>query len=140
MSSRSPNVPLWIFAALAVTACCFQGNLGGAWYGGPAKLNHLLITIFYMSFWGIFTFISRNSRALSRISLVISVLTFASSVICLIAVRGSEFFVVLAVVPAAFSAVPMYGLRFLFQWTGVYAVSALLSFCWLVLAGTALRK
>ena len=41
---------------------------------------------------------------------------------------------------AAFSAVPMYGLRFLFQWPGVYAVSALLSFCWLVLAGTAPRK
>ena len=140
MSSRSPNVPLWIFAALAVTACCFRGNLGGAWYGGPAKPYHLLMTLVYMGFWGIFTAVGKNSGVLSHISLVVSGLTFAASLLALIVTVGGDFLLLPAVVLALFSAVPMYGLRFLFQWPGVYAVSALLSFCWLVFAETALPK
>lgn len=131
MSSRSPNILLWSFTAIAVTVCSFCVNLGGTWYGGPAKLNNLFMTIFYAVLGGIFTLMNRNSRVLSRISFVISCLTFVSSVISLIAMRGGEFFVVLAVVLAVFSAVPMYGLRLFLGWKQLYASVTVLSLCWL---------
>ena len=140
MSSRSPNVPLWIFAALAVTACCFRGNLGGAWYGGPAKPYHLLMTLVYMGFWGIFTAVGKNSGVLSRISLVVSGLTFAASLLALIVTVGGDFLLLPAVVLALFSAVPMYGLRLFLEWEQLYASAAVLSLCWFLVAAAISRK
>ena len=141
MSSRSPNVPLWAFAAAAVTVCCFWVNLGGAWYGGPAHPANLFMTILYAVFWAGFSFRCRTSPIAARTVFWLSLITFCSSMACLTysLFRWNILFLPAAVL-AVFSAVPMYGLRFLFQWPGVYAVSALLSFCWLVLAGTAPRK
>ena len=139
MSSRSSNVFLWSLAAAAVTVCCFSVNLGGAWYGGPAHPANLFMTFLYTVFWAGFSFEFRTSPIAARAVFGLSLITFFSSMASLTysLFRWNILFLPAAVL-AVFSAVPMYGLRFLFQWTGVYDVSALLSFCWLVFAGTAL--
>lgn len=117
---------LGIIIALAALISCFVINTGSAWEGGSAGLGNLTITILYIVFWGVFSFISRKYEPFINISFVISVITLISAVaglISRISNRGGFITALLSI----FSSIPFYGLRSFMGWTGLYAVAMALS-------------
>ena len=122
---------LWISQVVIVTAGCFASNLDGAWMGNPAKFTQFLITAAYIIFWGSFTFSTRIKPAMVWISVVMSALTFigaASSLVMRLLHSGFMF----AAILSTFASVPFYGLRFLMDWTPLYAVVSVISLLWLI--------
>ena len=119
---------LGIIIALAALISCFAINTGAAWEGGAAGLGNLIITILYIVFWGVFSFISRKCEPLIKASFIISVITLISAVAGLISCvsnRGGFITALLSI----FSSIPFYGLRAFMGWTGLYAVALVLSIC-----------
>lgn len=106
---------LGIILALAMVISCFAINAGGAWMGGKASLSNLVITALYVIFWSVFSTISRKYEPLIKISLVVSAASFISSTAGLIA-RGFGIGGFITGIIGLFSAIPFYGLRFL--WDG----------------------
>ena len=130
---------LGVAMALAVMAACFLINLGGAWMGGPAEAGELAVTLCYCVFWGIFSVVTRKIRSLSRFSFVLSLLTLISAAAALICRLTDTGFIVVALI-SVFASVPMYGLTFWLDWTGVYAVALGLALLWLLFAAVNLRR
>ena len=124
---------LWVLIAVVVYISCFLVNAGGAWYGGPAELYHLVATAVYALFWVLFTFNARHSGGMARCCLVLAVLTLLAAVTGLLT-RSLELDILMipARLLAPFSSVPMYGLRFFCGWTGLELVTILLSSGWLL--------
>ena len=119
-----------IIIALAAMISCFVINTGSAWQGGPAEVYNLIVTMLYIVFWSAFSFLSRKYEPLISTSFVISLITLLSSLAGLIArVSGGGGFVTALL--SIFSSAPFYGLRFFMGWTGLYAVSSVLSVGWL---------
>lgn len=128
-----------IVFALAMMISCFVINAGGAWYGGPAGIGQFITTAVYLIFWSVFSVLSRKYRPLVKVSFVISLLTFISSVNGLVW-RLLESGGFIAAFISIFTAVPFYGLRLLLGWTGVYLAATVFSLCWLAYTGAQLRK
>lgn len=120
-----------IIIALAAMISCFVINAGGAWNGGIAGIGNLTVTILYIIFWSMFSVISRNYEPLVNTSFAISLITFISAAAGLTArlINGGGFITALLII---FSSIPFYGLRLFIGWTGLYAVSTILSLCWLI--------
>lgn len=130
---------LGIILAAAAMISCFVINAGGAWMGGPASLGQLAVTVLYIVFWGVFSVASRRFAPLVKVSFVISLLTFIAAANSLVQVlMGNGGF--LSAFISVFASVPLYGLRYLMDWTGLYVVAAALSLGWLVYTGYHLRR
>ena len=130
---------LGVAMALAVMAACFLINLGGAWMGGPAGAAELAVTLCYCVFWGIFSMVTRRIRPLARFSLVLSLLTLISAAVSLVCRLTGGGFIVAALL-SVFASVPLYGLTFWLDWTGVYAAALCLALVWLLFTGVNLRR
>ena len=130
---------LGVAMALAVMAACFLVNLGGAWMGGPAGAAELAVTLCYCVFWGIFSMVTRRIRPLARFSLVLSLLTLISAAVSLVCRLTGGGFIVAALL-SVFASVPLYGLTFWLDWTGVYAAALCLALVWLLFTGVNLRR
>lgn len=128
-----------IIIALAVMISCLVLNVGGAWMGGPAPIGNLIATILYCVFWTVFTVVSRDIKVLAKVSFFISLFTLVSSSVGF----GFRLFhagdFIIAFI-SVFSSVPMYGLRFFMDWTGLYAVSTVLSVLWVIYTAMNLRR
>ena len=122
---------IWISLAVIVTAGCFASNLGGAWMGHPAKSAHFLMTAVYIIFWGLFTFSTRSKTAMVWISVVMSALTTIGAVSSFVMRLLHSGFVFSAIL-STFASVPFYGLRFLMDWTPLYAIASVISLLWLI--------
>ena len=122
---------IWISLAVIVTAGCFASNLGGAWMGHPAKSTQFLMTAVYIIFWGLFTFSTRRKTTTVWISVVMSALTFIGAVSSFVMrlLNGGFIF---AAIFSTFASVPFYGLRFLMDWTPLYAIASVISLLWLI--------
>lgn len=116
--------------ALILTVFCFAINVGAAWWGGKADIGHLATTLLYLLVWFAFTYLSRNFRPMIRLSFVMSLLTFISSMISLRAIIFGAGFI--SAFLSVFASVPFYGLRFFMKWKSVYITTTLLSLCWLI--------
>lgn len=120
-----------IIVAIALMISCFVINTGGAWEGGPAQIGHLVVTIIYLIFWGVFTVISRKYSPLVKMSFVISLLTFISSISGLVwRMFGQGGFVSAFI--SIFTSIPFYGLRSFMDWSMLYVAATVLSLCWLI--------
>ena len=122
---------IWISLAVIITAGCFASNLGGAWMGHPAKFAQFLMTTVYIIFWGLFTFSTRSKTAKLWISVVMSTLTFIVSLTSL-GMRMLHSGFIFAAILSTFASVPFYGLRFLMDWTSLYAIASVISLLWLI--------
>ena len=122
---------LWISQAVIVTAGCFTSNLDGAWMGHPAKTTQFLITAAYIIFWGSFTFSTRSKPAMAWISVVMSAFTFIGAATSLM-MRLLHSGFIFAAILSTFASVPFYGLRFLMDWTPLYAIVSIISLLWLI--------
>lgn len=120
-----------IIIAIALMISCFVINIGGAWEGGPARIGHLVVTIIYLIFWGVFTVISRKYSPLIKISFVISLLTFISSANGLVWKMFGQGGFVSAFI-SIFTSIPFYGLRSFMDWSMLYVAATVLSLCWLI--------
>lgn len=128
-----------VFAALAVMLGCFCLNVGGAWEGGPAGGGHFAVTLMYLLFWGLFTVQARRYRPLTAIAFWVSLVTFVSAAAG-VWWRLTETGGFLAPLLAVVSAVPFYGLRWVLDWTAVYAAAAAVSLAWLLYAARQRRR
>ncbi len=120
-----------VVLSLTVMVLCFAANTGGAWMGDPAHPWQFLVTLLYVVFWGIFSYLSRKHHFLCGIAFVISLLSAISSVNSLIRILlgwGDFTSAFLSV----FASVPFYGLRLFLSWRGVYLVGSILSVGWLL--------
>ena len=122
---------IWISLAVIVTAGCFASNLGGAWIGGQAKSAQFLMTAVYIIFWGLFTSITRRKTATVWISVIMSALTFIGAVSSFVMRLLNGGFIFAAIL-STFASVPFYGLRFLLDWTPLYAIASVISLMWLI--------
>lgn len=86
--------------------------------GGKASLSNLVITALYVIFWSVFSIISRKYEPLIKISLVVSAASFISSTAGLIAGGFGIGGFITAGIIGLFSAIPFYGLRFLWDGQG----------------------
>lgn len=130
---------LGIIIALAAMISCFAINTGGAWAGGSAGLHNLTITVLYIVFWTVFSFISRKYEPFIKVSFVISLITFLSATAGLISrVLDSGGFITALL--SIFSSIPFYGLRSFMSWTGLYAIAMVLSLCLLIYIWYTKRK
>lgn len=128
-----------VFAALAVMIGCFCLNIGGAWEGGPAGKGHFAVTLVYLLFWGFFTMQARRYRPLTAIAFWVSLITLVSAAAG-VWWRMTETGGFLAPLLAVVSAVPFYGLRWVLDWTAVYATAAAVSLAWLLYAARQRRR
>lgn len=89
------------------------------------------VTILYIIFWSMFSVISRKYEPLVNTSFAISLITFISATAGLTArlINGGGFITALL---SIFSSIPFYGVRLFIGWTDLYAVSTILSLCWLI--------
>ena len=122
---------IWISLAVIITAGCFASNLGGAWMGHPAKSAQFLMTAVYIIFWGLFTFSTRSKTATVWIAVVMSTLTFIGAVSSFV-MRLLHSGFIFAAILSTFASVPFYGLRFLMDWTPLYAIASVISLLWLI--------
>lgn len=120
-----------IIIAIALMISCFVINTGGAWEGGAAQIGHLVVTLIYLIFWGVFTVISRKYSPLIKISFVISLLTFISSANGMIWKMFGQGGFVSAFI-SIFTSIPFYGLRTFMDWSMLYVAATVLSLCWLI--------
>lgn len=127
-----------IILTIAVETCCFIVNAGRAWWGDPAHIHELLMTILYILFWVAFTMVSLKYTQLRKIVFVISLLTFISSVCSLIFSLTGGF--IIEALLSIFVSVPFYGLRFFMGWTELYVIAVVLSIIWLICTGRNMRK
>ena len=122
---------IWISLAVIVTVGCFASNLSGAWMGSPAKATQFIMTAVYIIFWGLFTFSTCNRTKTVWISVVMSALTFIGAVSSLV-MRLLHSGFIFAAILSTFASVPFYGLRFLMDWTPLYAIASVISLLWLI--------
>lgn len=123
---------LGIIITLAAMISCFVINAGGAWMGGVAGIGNFIVTILYVIFWSIFSFISRKYEPLAKTAFVISLISFISAMAGLIARLSVSGGFIVAALLSVFSSIPFYGFRLFMDWTGLYAVATVLSLCWLI--------
>lgn len=131
------NSILGIILALAVIISCVVINSGGSWMGGRAGLANLIITVFYIVFWSIFTIKSRRYEPLIKFSFIISLLSFLSSFVGLIMTSLHIGGFISAILISIFSGSPFYGLYFfttLGGWNDLYAIATIITLAWVILA------
>lgn len=141
MKSKNTKYIFWLglFLALLVTGITFAVNLAGAWYGGPANLGQLTMTIIYIAFWCVFTGLSIKYVQLRKIVFAISLLTLVSAAISFLCVAINQGFVIEALI-SMFVSVPFYGVRNFTSWEGLYGGAFVVSLIWFVFAIWQLRK
>ena len=122
---------IWISLAVIVTAGCFASNLGSAWMGGPARPAQFLMTMVYIIFWGLFSFSTLRKTEMVWVAVVMSALTSIGAVSSFIMTLLHGGFILTAIL-STFASVPFYGLRFLMDWTPLYAVVSAISLVWLI--------
>ena len=130
---------LGLILAIVVTVVVFAANLSGAWLGSPASVGHIIMTVSYMVFWGVFTWLSVKQVPLRKIVFVISLLTLISATISFICVATNQGFIIEALM-SAFVSVPFYGVRNFTSWEGLYGCAFAISVVWFVFAFRQLRK
>lgn len=130
---------LGVLLILFVMAACAAINLGGAWMGDSANPQQFIVTVIYITFWGLFSVVVRKHGNLIRVSFVISLLTFISALNSLVwrLLGGGGFF---AAFVSIFASVPFYGLRWVLGWTETYGVAVVIALIWLVYTGCRMRK
>ena len=123
-------VLVFVLLALLVVICTFFVNTGGAWFGGPASVAELMMTLFYIAFWLAVTILSTKYTQLTKLVFVFSLITFVSSIFALyFRIKGGF---VLAVILSIFASVPFYGLRYFvnIDWTSTYGIVVAISTVW----------
>ncbi len=133
------NQLLAIGLALFMIVGCFIGNWSGAWAGGPAAVDHLLLSIGYVLFWIWFCLIIWRYSSLVGFTLGVSIITFAGAAlgfVLRVTQNGgflSGFFVMM-------TSVPFYGFRYWVGWTEIYGAISLLALGWMLLTARQLRR
>lgn len=141
MKDNNSKYIFWcgLVLALVVTAVVFAANLSGAWLGSPASIGHIIMTVSYMAFWGLFTWLSTKYVPLRKIVFVISLLTLISATISFICIATNQGFIIEALM-SAFVSVPFYGARNFTSWEGLYGGTFVISAVWFAFAFRQLRK
>lgn len=134
--------PLWFLAAAAVSILSIGVNLGGAWWGDPARGEHAAVTVLYLLFWLIFTVTARSCPPMLKCCVVMSALTAVTCVVRLMEYAGGlDVLMLPALLLTLLFSVPLYGLRFLpLSWTVMDTAVLAASILWLLYAGKQLTK
>lgn len=125
------RVIISLITAAVVVAICFAVNIGGAWIGYRANWGNAAATAAYILFWAGLTYLGRRDAATFRLPFIFSILSFISSILSLrahITGNGSILDAFLSV----FASVPLFGLRGIMDWRGLYITATLMSFVWVL--------
>lgn len=142
MKYSTRHSPLWFLAAAAVSILSIGVNLGGAWWGDPARWEHAVVTVLYLLFWLIFTVTARSCPPMLKCCVAMATLTAVTCVVRLMEYAGGVDVLMLpALLLTLLFSVPLYGLRFLpLSWTAMDTAVLVLSSLWLLYARKLLKK
>ena len=111
----------------AVFVWCQSVNFAGSFEGGRAGAWELGATAVYVGFWAVYSVLFRREPAALWVCFGIALLTLFGSLSALVPID----FVPLSILMIFFAGVPLYGLRFFWGWTGVYAFGGAGAAVWL---------
>ena len=131
--------PIGILMIIAILITVFIVNLEGSWFGGKASTGQFVLTIAYIVFWLIFSWILRKEYLLQKWSCMIGSISFVSALYSTIC-GYFDFGGFISGLIAFPSGVPFYGLRAYLDWDTTYHVAAVITFVWTIITFVNLKK
>jgi len=133
---KKMRLALGIALGLVVFLWCQSVNFAGGFEGGRAGAWELGATAVYMGFWVGFSFLLRGEPGALWVCSGVALLTLLGSLSALVPIDFVPFSFLMVI----FAGVPLYGLRFFMEWTGVYLLGGAGAAVWLACSVWMLKR
>ncbi len=128
-----------MIAMVVLAFTCVVVNAGGAAWGGNARFDSLLITLFFILFWSMFIVIYKENHVLAKLYYVISFLLCLAAA-CGFVLRLTNNGGFISAVLVSIVAVPFYGLTIFADWTVTYGIATAVTMWWMLYTGANVRR